>query len=161
MSFTSNQNTASYMGGFRRNVPQGGINRLQWGFCFRFCEDNPVMGYVVYTNTNAQNAWVTMHPANVCNDLKLDFVTEAHFPEELTEERVWRIQPEIIFHHTLETAQGGDRLRLPWHKPVTPVNKDALESKLKGYNLDKSRLLMQGFSEGFRLGFTGTQDTKF
>ena len=47
-----------------------------------------MMGYVV-TNTNAQNARVTIHPANVGNDLKLDFVTEEHFPEELTEEQVW------------------------------------------------------------------------
>ena len=48
MSFTSNQNTASYMGGFRRNVPQGGINRLQWGFCFHFLRGQPCDGLCGY-----------------------------------------------------------------------------------------------------------------
>ncbi len=45
-------------------------------------------------------------------------------------------------------------------KPVTPINKEVLERKLHGYDVDKSKILIKGFAVGFRLGFAGLQEIR-
>ena len=111
------------------------------------------------TIISAQNVWETTHLVNAGKDLNPDFVHEGLFQELRTKDPIWQTQQRIPCHW-LETVQGGDRPRLPQDKPVTPVNKDVLQCKLKGYDVSKRKFLTEGFSVGFRLGFSGMQETR-
>lgn len=46
-----------------------------------------------------------------------------------------------------------------WGTGATPVKADKLEKWLEGYDPQKKRALIQGFREGFRVGFTGAPNS--
>ena len=108
---------------------------------------------------NVQNVMETMSQIGVGIDYNLPNL-DTWAGEHLIPNQHWPLgangsSTQNLHRKDKREVQEGDGNNIPLVKPTTPVNKEKLEKWLTGYDTDTVRFLLDGFTFGFKLGFTG------